>query len=343
VVAFGVPAWFSNKLNCKRWVKILLSMVLPLMLATFRYNVGYDYGSYASAFNYYGETEYESILQSYEFGDPIGYYIFAKWAAAFGSERIFFFFLALLSLLPPMIYIFREWENSSNLPMILFMYLFGPYLFSFSAIKQGIALGILVFSLTFVSERRIIRFLICVVIASLFHFTAIAFIPVYFFINRNQEVKRWKKILIIVGVVFVMVNLGFVLSAIGVDRFESYATDVVYGRNRSFWLYLLLTVVFIVYRKSLVAIDSRNELLIMMMTVGTMCQILGFFNAFTKRIGEYFTVSQNFLLPQMLFLFNEQSKKIANILLCIYVVVMFLISHPMASSGMGFVPYSYKF
>jgi hypothetical protein len=223
------------------------------------------------------------------------------------------------------------------------MYLFGPYIFAFSAIKQGIALGFLVFSMKYISDRKLIRFLICVAVASSFHFTAIAFIPVYFFVNREQEVNMWRKVVIVAAIAFVISNLEYVLTLIGVERFENYATELVYGRNRSFWLYMLLTIIFIAYRNMLVELDSRNDLLIMMMLVGSMCQILGFTNAFTKRIGEYFIFSQNFLLPQMLSAFNERSIKVANFLLCVYVVVMFLISHWTASSGMGFVPYSYKF
>lgn len=343
LIAFGMPAYASTRLHCRTWMKVLLLMVLPLLLATFRYNVGYDYGSYASAYQYYGGVKYSTIIQNYKIGNPIGYYLFAKWAASFGSERWFFFWLAFFSLLPPMVYFLRDWDDVPELPLMLFMYFFGPYIFSFSAIKQGVAIGLLMFSLTYVAQRKMLKFLFCVIIACSFHSTAIVFIPMYFLLNRNQELSTWKRTATIIAVVLVMINLETILSSVMGGRFEVYALETVYGRNRSFWLYSLLAGVFLFYRKVLKEIDLRNDLLILMMIIGAMCQFLGFSNAFAKRIGEYFAFSQVFLLPQMLFLFNERSQKVAKALLCIYVVGMFLITNPTAASGMGFVPYGYKF
>lgn len=343
IIAFGVPAYASTRIHCRAWIKVLILMALPLLLATFRYNVGYDYGSYVGAYQYYGGQEYSSIIQNYKIGDPIGYYLFAKWAASFGSERWFFFWLAFISLFPPMLYFLREWEDASELPLMLFMYFFGPYIFAFSAIKQGVAIGMLIFSLTYVTRRKFLRFLLCIIIACTFHSTAMVFIPMYFLLNRDMELSTWKRAAILIAVVLVMVNLESVLSGVMGGRFEGYALETVYGRNRSFWLYSLLAVVFFLYRKVLKQIDLRNDLLVLMMIIGAMCQFLGFSNAFAKRIGEYFAFSQVFLLPQMMFLFNERSQKVAQTLLCIYVVAMFLITNPVASSGMGFVPYGYKF
>lgn len=343
LIAFGIPAYASTRLHCRTWMKVLLLMLLPLLLATFRHNVGYDYGSYAGAYQYYGGVEYSSIVQNYKIGDPIGYYLFAKWAAAFGSERVFFFWMAFISLFPPMLYFLKDWADTPELPLILFMYLFGPYIFAFSAIKQGIAIGLLIFSLTYVTRRKILGFLLCIIIACSFHSTAMVFVPIYFLLNRDIELSTWKRTAIIIAVILVMVNLETVLSGLMGGRFEGYALDTVYGKNRSFWLYSLLAGVFFLYRKVLKEIDLRNDLLILMMIIGAMCQILGFSNAFAKRIGEYFAFSQIFLLPQMLFLFNERSQKVAKTLICIYVVGMFLITNPTAASGMGFVPYSYKF
>lgn len=343
LIAFGVPAYLSAKLRCRTWIKLLVLMVLPLLLAAFRYNVGYDYGSYVGAFQYYGSVKYSSIIQSYKIGDPVGYYLFAKWAASFGSERWFFFWLAFVSLLPPMMYFLIDWADSPELPLILFMYLFGPFIFAFSAIKQGVAIGIIIFSLRYVTQRKFFNFFLCMIIACSFHVTAIVFIPMFFLLNHNMELSTWKRTAIIIAVVLVMINLETVLSGVFGGRFEEYALETVYGRNRSFWLYSLLAAVFFLFRKVLKEKDLRNDLLVLLMIIGAMCQVLGFSNAFAKRVGEYFAFSQVILLPQMLFIFNERSQKAAKFLLCIYVVGLFLISNTTATSGMGFVPYGYKF
>ena len=161
--------------------------------------------------------------------------------------------------------------------------------------------------------------------------------------NNRGDLSTLKKMLIVVGCLLVIINLQWVLGNIMGGRYEAYAIDSVEGRNRTFWLYALITFIFLFFRTKLVAIDKRNELLIMMMVVGAICQYLGFSNAFAKRIGEYFLMAQVFLIPQCIYLFTENIKKLVNLLIVVYIVAIFLIANPIASSGMGFVPYQFKF
>lgn len=340
---FGLSGLMSKVNTQKRLVKLLLVIIPPVFLATFRYNIGYDYGSYIWAYNNVFDMTYEFILAGYEVGDPIAYYLITKIATVFNSDRAYLMILAILSLIPGVSYILREWDDTDTQPMIIFIYMFSPFIFSLSACKQGIALSILMFSLKYVYDRKPIKFALCVAVAFLFHSTAIVFLLVYFFLNSLGDLSRLKKVLIVVGCLFVIMNLQWVLGNVMGGRYEAYAIDSVEGRNRTFWLYTLITFIFLLFRKKLVAIDKRNELLIMMMVVGAICQYLGFSNAFAKRIGEYFLMAQVFLIPQCIYLFTKDSRKLVKLLIVIYIVAIFLIASPIASSGMGFVPYQFKF
>lgn len=343
VGTFGLASLMSRINSRSNLVKLLFIIIPPVFLATFRYNIGYDYGSYIGGYNLSFDTTYESILATYEVGDPLAFELITKIATAFNSDRAYLMILAILSLIPGVSYILREWDYPDIQPMIVFMYLFNTYIFSFSACKQGIALSILMFSLKYIYERKPIKFALCVAVAFLFHSTAIIFILVYFFLNNKGDLSTLKRVLIVVGCLFVIMNLQWVLGNVMGGRYEAYAIDSVEGRNRTFWLFSLMSVLFLLFRKKLIAIDRRNELLIMMMVVGAISQYLGFSNAFAKRIGEYFMMAQVFLIPQCIYLFTENSKKLANLLIVVYIVAIFLIANPIAPSGMGFVPYQFKF
>lgn len=343
VGTFGLSGLMSKVNTQNRLLKLLLVIIPPVLLATFRYNIGYDYGSYIWAYNNAFDMTYESFLAGYEAGDPIAYYLITKIATVFNSEQAYLMILAILSLIPGVSYILREWDDMDTQPMIIFIYMFSPFIFSLSACKQGIALSILMFSLKYVYDRKPIKFAFCVAVAFLFHSTAIVFLLVYFFLNNKGDLSMLKKVLIVVGCLFVIMNLQWVLGNVMDGRYETYVIDSVEGKNRTFWLYTFITFIFLLFRTKLVAIDKRNELLIMMMVIGTFCQYLGFSNAFAKRIGEYFLMAQVFLIPQCIYLFTENSKKLANLLIVVYIVAIFLIANPTASSGMGFVPYQFKF
>lgn len=340
---FSLSGLMSKVNTQNRFVKLLLVIIPPVFLATFRYNIGYDYGSYIWGYNNSFDITYESIIEGYEVGDPIAYYLITKIATVFNSDRAYLMILAILSLIPGVSYILREWDDMETQPMMVFIYMFSPFIFSFSACKQGIALSILMFSLKYIYDRKPIKFTLCVAVAFLFHSTAIVFLLVYFFLNKVGDLSTLKKALIVVGCLFVIMNLQWILGNIMGGRYESYAIDSVEGKNRTFWLYTLITVIFLFFRTKFIAIDKRNELLIMMMVVGAICQYLGFSNAFAKRIGEYFLMAQVFLIPQCIYLFTKNSRKLVNPLIVIYIVAVFLIASPTAASGMGFIPYQFKF
>lgn len=340
---FGLSGLMSKVNIQNKFLRLILVIIPPVVLATFRYNIGYDYGSYIGGYELSFSETYESIIAGYKIGDPIAFTLVTKWATTFDSDRIYLLILALLSLIPGVLYILRDWDNKDTQPMMLFIYMFSPFIFSFSACKQGIALSILMFSLKYVYERKPIRFVLCIAVASLFHSTAIVFLLVYFFLNSKGNMGILKKILIVAGCLIVIANFQQVLDGVMGGRYEVYATEIVEGNNRTFWLYTLIAIIFLVFRKKLIKTDKRNELLIMMMIVGAMCQYLGFSNAFAKRIGEYFLMSQVFLIPQCMYLFTQDSKKLFKFLVAVYIVAIFLIANPTASSGMGFVPYQFIF
>lgn len=342
IISFGVPSLICSKNIRNKVQKFALMSVLPLILATIRYNVGYDYGSYMEGYHNSFFITYKSIFLNYKLGDPIGFDLVTKFATIFNSERIYLLILAALCLIPATIYIINQWDDTSIQPLILFCYYFTSYIFSFSAIKQGIAISFLMCSTTYIIKRKPIPFIILIGIACLFHSSAVVFIFTYFLWSKEKMVSTWKKWGVVVGCFVIMVNLQSVLSNFWGGRYEAYAVDIVEGANKSFFLYMLWALIFLVFRKMLVSFDERNELFIMMMLIGALFQILGFYNAFTKRIGEYFVMAQIFLIPQMPYVVVENQRKLVKVLIYIYIVFIFVVSTPMAESGMGFIPFSYK-
>ncbi|MCB6416150.1 EpsG family protein [Faecalimonas umbilicata] len=342
VCTFGLSGLICRYNIQNKYVKLLLVSIPPVILATFRYNVGYDYGSYVDGYRLSFGTTYASIFEDYEIGSPLAFNLITKFATIFNSDRVFLMILAFLALVPGLSYILREWDFYDIQPLMVFVFLFNTFIFSLSACKQGIAVSILGFSLQYVYDRKPIKFAMCIAVASLFHSTAIVFVFVYFFLNKNGDLSTFKKILIVVACILVIINLEALLGSIMEGRYEDYATSTVEGANRTFWLYSLMTILFLLFRKQLVKIDKRNELLIMMMVIGSICQYLGFFNAFTKRIGEYFLIAQVFLIPQCIYLFTEDSRRLVKLLIVVYTIAIFFIGYPVASSGMGFIPYQFK-
>lgn len=243
-----------------------------------------------------------------------------------------------------MIYIFLDWDKDDLQPLILFGYLFNQYIFSFSAIKQGIAISFLIASLHYVYKKKPVQYLFLILIAFLFHSPSMIFAPAYFLIGRGGSTRSFAKSMAIVLAFFALVNLQSAAAMVFGNRFDRYfSTDVAQGKNRTVILYTIIIVVCLIYRNYLIGVDRRNELLILLMIIGTMCQFLGYANAFTKRLGDYFVFSQTFLLPQFCGIVTEKSKPVFKLLLAVYIFIIFLLGHLPAASGMKFYPYQYAF
>ena len=282
------------------------------------------------------------IFLNYKLGDPIGFNLITKFATLFNSERVYLFILGVFCLIPASIYILDQWKDKNIQPQIFFIYFFTSFLFSFSAIKQGIAISFCMWSIKYIIERKPIPFIFLIGVAFLFHSSSLVFLFTYFLWSKKRTVSSWKKWGVVGICILVMMNLQSILSNFLGGRYESYAVDSVAGANKSFMLYMLLTIIFLIFRKSLVKYDERNEFFIIMMMIGALFQILGFTNAFTKRVGEYFIIAQIFLLPQLPHLFVKGQRKFVRFLISIYIVFIFLVGNPIAPSGMGFIPYRFK-
>ena len=213
----------------------------------------------------------------------------------------------------------------------------------YSAIKQGIAIGFCVYSLKYVFRRKPINYLICILIAFMFHASALVFIPVYFFWSYERNVTEWKKILIIIVSILFVLFSGEILTRFGGDRFSGYATQIIETGNLTFYLMVMWLIIFLVCRRTLLDLDKRNELLILLYAIGTIFMLFGFRNAFVKRIAYYFDVTQILLIPQLMYVFNKRSRKVAKILIGIYFILICVRYNTGTATNMAPIPYSFLF
>ncbi|MBO5525552.1 MAG: EpsG family protein [Clostridia bacterium] len=341
IFCFGCSS-IAAKSNIKnKLLRFILIIVFPIFLATIRYNVGNDYGSYIDGFNLL-------VGKDFEFGridlieNPL-FYFFEKLSALTGNDRIFLLWTSLLSFVPVVLFFENYWKKKDINWISIFFYLFTAVLFGFSAIKQGIAMAFTFYSMRYVLERKPFKFFLTVFIAFLFHSSALVFFPVYFLWNSRDNISLLKKISIISISVLVVINLNFFAGLFLEGKYEEYTGSSVYGKNLSFWLYLGITLLFILFRKKLLLLDKRNDLFIIMMILGVILLIIGFTNAFTKRIAEYFLYVQVILFPQLINCFREQDKPIVTIALIVYIVLLFTVAYPYSPDAeLSFIPFRFK-
>lgn len=83
---------------------------------------------------------------------------------------------------------------------------FGFYIFGFSAIKQALAMGLLMFAFTGIMEERPKRFFLWTVLAGCIHAPALIFLPAYWIAKSKLSVRRMTAYVISAGLIFIFRN-----------------------------------------------------------------------------------------------------------------------------------------
>ena len=162
--------------------------ILPfLVLAIFsavRYGIGVDYLTY--------EIHITNIQNSRMLYNPNiyiepGFQILVKICAAFITKDPIFI-MCVMSLLTNFFFLKAIYDQSENIELSVFFYLtWGYYFLTFNSIRSYFAMALALYSLRFIITKKYKYFLVLIVIAALFHKSALICIPFYIIANRKLK------------------------------------------------------------------------------------------------------------------------------------------------------------
>ena len=171
------------------WVVIALLTVLIGL----RYWIGADYGIYFRAYHDLGEKlDASDILKMITEGRK---QVHMEWLYLFFANAIFTFLLAIAAITIKY-KAFTEHAIYPAFAMLLFMY---PTLLVSDGgqMRQGMAMGILLFSFKYIKERKLLMFLFTIYIAVGFHTSATVFIIAYWIVLIPMNSTRILTVILI--------------------------------------------------------------------------------------------------------------------------------------------------
>lgn len=325
----------------KRKVLIIFFIVLIIailtIIASIRYDVGTDFFNYIGTYEKYKTVE---ITKIFKLDIEITFALIAKIAYLIGNETIMFAIYSIITVGFIIASILKR-KDKISISLSMFLYLFLFFLNSFNGMRQYAAISIIAFSYTFISERKFLKFLICVIVASLFHNTAILFLPFYFLAQEPKENLSKKKrllflflkIVIVCAILGIMLNINKFISifaGLGIEsfnRFYAYTNIERSGRNLMILVNLAVLMFVLIYRKKIVKYDKENNILFFFLVIDVVLTLSGFIAPVLKRIALYFEISQIYLLPSIpKVVQNKKEKQFLTLGIMIYAVAIFIIS-----------------
>lgn len=177
----------TKKYRRKRWWFLFLAALPMFVLIAFRNSlIGADTSVYLKFFDQMVDTPWHMIFYindlTYEF-EP-GFVLFEKILTLITHSpyvyQVIYSTIYFLSVVT-----FANEIEKEQFSFLFFFATLGNYIFMFTGVRQCIAISICLLSYKFVKERRLIPFLLLLVLAYTFHRSAILFLAVYFIYNRK--------------------------------------------------------------------------------------------------------------------------------------------------------------
>lgn len=249
------------------------------------------------------------------------------------SSSIYLFIISILSNIAVFYAIYKYSKN----PFIsLLVYVsFGFYFTNFCLLRQSIAYGIVFISAFFIRDRKFAKFLICLIVAFLFHQSAIFFAPAYFIYNFEFTFKNTVKIVLIDVLIFILRVPVFTF--ITAHFYERYALIISNSYN---WMILCFTVLLILFTryKEVTKNNSMARMYYIFSFVGASLMLFASVGNNVMRIANYYYMFIILLIPEYIYSFSENKNKIFASLVCI-ITSTILFSYVMYVDNAGVVPY----
>lgn len=232
---------YNNKFdNRNKYKEMFLNILFCFMIISlffiggFRYNVGFDYGTYSRMFYNMPKLSLNFFEQVKDMHGEYGFKLLVSFLKTIGlkSNVSLFCFVIFLCLLLN-IKSFKNYTKYfyASFYMYLCLYFFGREM---GQIRQALSTAFCFYSIKYIKKRNPIKFLLNVLIGISFHKTALVILPFYFI--GNKEYRKYTYIwLLIIGLLFT--NIYWVRTGLNtLDKIVPFGLHYVnskYGYNTS--------------------------------------------------------------------------------------------------------------
>lgn len=349
VFNFFLLAWISLLGSVKKVNKSVITVIVILILfaiAAMRGPIDNDYNTYKQYFTQILHHNYFTYRQ-FTLYEPAYYFIprLAEWMSSHYFLQISFALFALLGVTLK-VKALNELSNSFFLSCLL--YISGFYiLHEMTQVRVGVAAGFLLLSLKYVERKELSRFLLFILLASLFHYSSVLFLPVYFFSANTFNRNCYILLLIAVYLLAIFkINIINIIDFTGISYKISVYVNATKNKefkavniwNLNFLLHTGLVLLFILKRKIFIKHNAYFYLMLKLQILSLVMFVLfASIPVFAFRTSELFAISNFCLIPSLIYLFKSKAPGYALVMLfCLLNIYMYFINqqlllpyHPM--------------
>ncbi|MBO5439475.1 MAG: EpsG family protein [Clostridia bacterium] len=334
----GTNQYFNNEKKQRMTIFIFFAILLTLLICRDK-TIGVDLSSYLPRFNFVKNLSFANIFK--EFEGEHGYWLLNKVISIFTTDDQWFIaIMAAISLLPIARLYIKESENAL-LSISIFLIL-PNFSMMFSGLRQAIAIAIVAMSFKFVKEKKLILFMLVILLAMTFHTSAfIAFLlyPIY-----HMNITKAKLFVFVPAILLVLIFnkpiFEFLLQFLG-DYGEKYPYEETGAYTMIILFALFLIFAFFVPKEE--NMDKNTIGLRNISVIVLMLQIFALSNFVAMRMNYYFIIFLPLLIPKVINRSHERNKQVYQFMGLVMAVFFFVYYIFDANSGSDVLEiYPYK-
>lgn len=291
-----------------------LAAIMLICIAGLRYETGGDWDTYTMLFNHF-PTFSQLIGRPAVFADvPVeeGFVLLSAFIKSLGGTVQHLFFVVTFINITLIACAARKY---TQYPVVALLCYYGILYFNLEMIyiRQAMAVALCFFALQYIEPRRIVPYLVFILLACTFHRVAALMIPLYFIMHRR--IPSWVYLTAVgVGAVLMLAGIPWIqtifLTVAGwlgenyADKAETYTQNAMFAVNRGlsigFVLNLAMLVVLMFFKKQ---IDERPHGTVMLNMFAA--SLLLYYYCFelvevSNRVRLFFLIGIIALLPMVL-------------------------------------------
>ena len=292
-------------------VYCFMAMLVLLLVIGFRTeNLGlYDVKTvYFPTFDAVSDMTMKEIIAEYPFIRGNLFQILTKIYTNFSSNKYIWLFLCSIPYLAAMCHTIRKYANNVYVCAFAFYLICSTRIYqtNFFLVRHSIAMAVLILAFDAIVDKRPVKFILLVLVASLFHTTAIAFLIAY---PLARIKPSWKQLVLIVAAFYVIIYMSSgvmstIFSLLGSENY--YSAFETRGGFDSFTLAIicgvLLAAAFLLNLKNK-SDNDLDKITINMLMVGTI--LMGA----ATMVGEFYRIGYFFMTVSFVGLGNIISKE----------------------------------
>lgn len=296
IIAFGLSILIASQIkkvkNFNTIIKVIFSSLPVVLITGLRYDVGTDFFSYDRYFRGYQKgIQIEVLFQYltnvlYQIDDNYQFFIFVT-----GSIFVIVMFFAI-------------WEQSKEIEFgILLFMLTTLYFCGMNAVRQGLAIGIVLYAMKFLesdSKSGIIKFVIATIIAVLIHDTVI--ICIAFPVLKKLNINFGKSVIGLVLVLFFNYRIyeyaGYIVKRFSLKHYGSFINTGAVDFGESYIIIVVGTFLFASYIKTKYDVDETFNMYYNIMLCSIILGIFTVWLAWGKRLMWNYMFVSIFLIPK---------------------------------------------